>query len=453
MVPPLPLEIPTAARARRAAACWLLAAALCLIAWQGPASAAGIEEVRTPAGITAWLVREPSLPIITIRFAFDGGSSQEPAGKEGVAGLLAAMLDQGAGNLSGPAYQKQAEKLAVRISFDSDRDAFFGSFETLSANLGKATELLKLAVNAPLLEAQALERTRAQFLARASFEASDHNKVANAQFMASTFAGHAYSRALSGTPDSIKAVTRDDLVEYRARVFARGSMRVAAVGDIDATTLAKVLDDVFAGLPPEPRLTPVAEVLPKAGEKPSIVKIDGPQSVAVFGRRGIARNDPDYMPALVLVQILGGGSSEARLVREVREKRGLAYWVYSILHTFKHASVLIGGVASPNDDIAKSLTLIRDEFKQLAEKGPTQAEVDAAKSYLIGSYVLSLDSNAKIAEQMLRSQLQGLGTDFVEARKAQIGKVTRADVARVARTLLVTDDLSVAIAGQPAGLP
>jgi zinc protease len=173
----------------------------------------------------------------------------------------------------------------------------------------------------------------------------------------------------------------------------------------------------------------------------------------VFGRRGIARNDPDYMPALVLVQILGGGSSEARLVREVREKRGLAYWVYSILHTFKHASVLIGGVASPNDDIAKSLTLIRDEFKQLAEKGPTQAEVDAAKSYLIGSYVLSLDSNAKIAEQMLRSQLQGLGTDFVEARKAQIGKVTRAAVARVARTLLVTDDLSVAIAGQPAGLP
>src|SRR5262249_32781425 len=154
--------------------------------------------VRTPSGIVAWLVEEHSLPIVTIRFAFDGGSAQEPAGKEGTAGLLAAMLDQGAGNLPGAAYQKQMEKLAARISFDADLDAFFGSFETLSANFTKSVELLKLAVNAPLLEAAALERTRAQFLARASFEAADHNKVANAQWMAQSFPGHAYARALTG---------------------------------------------------------------------------------------------------------------------------------------------------------------------------------------------------------------------------------------------------------------
>ncbi len=436
----------------RAGTARLMLAALGLLAWQSWASAADIQEVRSPSGIVAWLVEERSLPIVTIRVAFDGGSSQEPAGKEGVAGLLAAMLDQGAGNLSGAAYQKQMEKLAARISFDSDRDAFFGTFESLSANLAKSVELLKLAVNAPLLEAAALERTRAQFLARASFEASDHNKVANATWMAQSFPGHAYSRAIAGTPDSIKVVTREDIDGYRKRIFARGSMRVAAVGDIDAAGLAKVLDDVFAGLPAQPQLTPIPDVVPATASKPKVVKIDGPQSVAVFGRRGYARNDPDYMPALVLTQILGGGSSEARLVREVREKRGLAYWVYSILHTFKHASVLIGGVASPNADIGKSLDLVRAEFKQLAEKGPTQAEVDAAKSYLIGSYVLSLDSNSKIAEQMLRSQLQGLGRDFVAERKAQIAKVTRADVARVARALLTTDDLSVAVAGQPVNL-
>jgi zinc protease len=431
----------------------LAVALLCLLTWQSPAAAADIQEVRTPAGIVAWLVPERSLPIVTIRFAFEGGSAQEPAGKEGVAGLLAAMLDQGAGNLSAADYQRQVEKLAARISFDSDRDAFFGTFESLSANFAKSVELLKLAVNAPQLEAAVLERTRAQLLAKVSFEAADHNKVANAAWMAQTFSGHAYARALLGTPDSIRTVTRDDLEAFRKRIFARRTLRVAAVGDIDAERLAKVIDDVFAALPAEPQLTPVADVAPATASKPSIVKIDGPQSVAVFGRRGFARSDPDYMPALVLTQILGGGSSEARLVREVREKRGLAYWVYSLLHTFRHASVLIGGVASPNADIGKSLDLVRAEFKALAEKGPTQAEVDAAKSYLIGSYVLSLDSNSKIAEQMLRSQLQGLGRNFIAERRAQIEKVTRADVARVARALLVTDDLSVAIAGQPAGLP
>ena len=178
------------------------------------------------------------------------------------------------------------------------------------------------------------------------------------------------------------------------------------------TTLGKVLDDVFGRLPAEPQLTAIADAAPAAVPKPVVVKFEGPQSVAIFGRQGVARNHPDHMAALVVTQILGGGSSEARLVQEVREKRGLAYWVYSLLFNFKHASVLIGGVASPNEEVAKSLDLIRNEFKQLAEKGPSQREVDAAKSFLIGSYVLSLDSNAKIAEQMLRSQLQGLGPGF-----------------------------------------
>ena len=435
----------------------MMAGAIALVlvgamAWLGTACAAEIQQIRTPGGISAWLVEEKSLPIIAIRFGFDGGSAQEPAGKEGTAGLLAAMLDQGAGDLAGPAYQKQIEKLAVRLAFDSDRDTFFGNFETLTKHLGKASDLLRLAVTKPLLEPAILERTRAQLLARAGFEAGDNNKLANAQWMAQSFAGHTYARAISGTPESLKAITRDDLEDYRKRVMARGTLRVAAVGDIDAATLGKVLDEVFGGLPATTQLTSIADVEPKAVAKPAVVDVEGPQSVTIFGRRGIQRSDPDYFPGLVLSQLLGGGSSDARLVREVREKRGLSYWIYTLLYNFKHSTMLIGGFASPNKDVATSLELVRAEFKQLAEKGPTQEEVDAAKSYLIGSFVLSLDSNAKIAEQMLRAQLQSLGPNFVNDRKTQLAKVTRADVARVARSLLNLDDLSVAIAGQPVDL-
>ncbi|HEY7085092.1 MAG TPA: pitrilysin family protein [Hyphomicrobiaceae bacterium] len=427
-------------------------ALLCLCAWEARPSAAEIRQIRSPGGISAWLVEERSLPIIAIRFAFDGGSAQEAVGKEGTAGLLAAMLDQGAGELSASEYQKEIERLSVRLAFDSDRDTFFGNFETLTKNLSKATELLRLAITKPLLAPANLERTRAQLMARAGFEAGDNNKLANAQWMAQSFAGHTYSRAISGTPESLKVITRDDLEDYRKRIMARGTLRVAAVGDIDATLLGQVLDEVFGALPAEPQLTPVADVQPKGVTKPTVVDVEGPQSVTIFGRRGIERSDPDYFPGLVLAQLLGGGSSDARLVREVREKRGLSYWIYTLLYNFKHSSMLIGGFASPNKDVATSLELVRAEFKALAEQGPTQEEVEAAKSYLIGSFVLSLDSNAKIAEQMLRAQLQGLGTDFVNQRKAQLAKVTRDDVARVARSLLSTEDLSVAIAGQPVNL-
>jgi zinc protease len=429
-----------------------VAALLCLVGWQGDALAAKIQQVRSPGGIAAWLVEERSLPIIAIRFAFDGGSAQEAQGKEGTAGLLAATLDQGAGDLSGAAFQTQAEKLAVRIAFDSDRDSFFGNFETLTKNLTKASELLRLAVNAPLLEAATVERTRAQLAARADFEATDANKIANAQWMAQSFAGHTYARAIAGTPDTLKSITRTDLDDYRKRIFARRTLRVAAVGDIDAARLGKVLDDVFGGLPAEPRLAPVAEVAPKTPPRPTVVSFEGPQSVTIFGRRGIERSSPDYFPGLVLAQLVGGGSSDARLVREVREKRGLTYWIYTLLYNFRHSNMLIGGFASPNKDVKTSLDLVKAEFRELAEKGPSEEEVEAAKSYLIGSFVLSLDSNTKIAEQMLRAQLQGLGPDFVEQRKAGLARVTRTDVARVARTLLVADELSIAIAGQPAGL-
>ena len=433
-------------------ACGLAMAIALVLASLGGARAADIQQIKSPGGISAWLVEEKSLPIIALRFAFDGGSTQEPAGKEGTAGLLAAMLDQGAGDMPGPVYQKQIEKLAVRLAFDSDRDTFFGNFETLTKNLPKATELLRLAITKPLIDAAILERTRVQLIARAGFEAGDNNKLANAQWMAQSFAGHTYSRAISGTPDTLKVITRDDLEDYRKRVMARRTLRVAAVGDIDAATLGKVLDEVFGALPAEPQLTPVADVEPKAVPKPAVVDVEGPQSVAIFGRRGILRDSPDYFPGLVLSQLLGGGSSDARLVREVREKRGLSYWIYTLLYNFKHSTMLIGGFASPNKDVATSLELVRAEFKSLAEKGPTQEEVDAAKSYLIGSFVLSLDSNAKIAEQMLKAQLQGQGTDFVNQRKAQLAKVTRADVARVARSLLDVADLSVAIAGQPVNI-
>ena len=387
------------------------------LAWQAPARAADIQQIRSPGGIAAWLVQEKSLPIIAIRFGFDGGSAQEPVGKEGTAGLLAAMLDQGAGDLSSPAYQKQIDKLSVRLTFDADRDTFFGNFETLTKNLDKATELLRLAVTRPLLDPAILERTRAQLLARAGFEAGDNNKLANAQWMAQSFAGHAYARAISGTPDypeghHARRSGRLPQARHGQGNAARRGRRRHRCGDAGQGAGRGVRRPAGAAAAHRG-----VDVQPQGPTKPTVVDVEGPQSVTIFGRRGIERSDPDYFAGLVLSQLLGGGSSDARLVREVREKRGLSYWIYTLLFNFKHSTMLIGGFASPNKDVATSLALVRAEFKALAEQGPTQEEVDAAKSYLIGSFVLGLNSNAKIAEQMLRAQVQGLGwTSSTRAR-------------------------------------
>ena len=159
--------------------------------------------------------------------------------------------------------------------------------------------------------------------------------------MAQSFAGHTYCAGHRGHAGLLKVITRDDLDDYRKRIMARGTLRVAAVGDIDAATLGKVLDEVFGALPAEPQLTPVVDVQPKAVPKPTIVDVEGPQSVDhLRAARHRAHRPRLLRRAWSLSQLLGGGSSDARLVREVREKRGLSYWIYTLLYqlqAFDHA--------------------------------------------------------------------------------------------------------------------
>jgi zinc protease len=417
----------------------------------GRASAMKIQEIKSPGGITAWLVEERSVPLIAMRFAFEGGSSQDPAGKEGVANFLAGMLDEGAGDLSAKHFQESMEELAMRMSFDDGRDAFYGSFETLTENRDRAVALLALAINKPRFDPEAIERMRAQYLANLAYAQRDPTRVAADQWMALAFAGHPYGRPANGTPESVAKITRADLVGLRANTFARDKLRVAVVGDIDAKTLGGILDTIFGGLPAAAKLTPVGRTEPKAAQKLKVVDMNVPQSAARFGLPAMARQDKDFMAAFVLNNIVGGGFA-SRLYHEVREKRGLAYGVDTTIVPLKNASVFIGNVATKNEEIGQSLELIRSEFKRVAADGVTEAELADAKSFLTGSYALRFDTSANIANQMLWTMVEGLGPDYFETRNAMIDAVTLDDVKRVAKRLFEGKDPIVTVVGKPKGL-
>jgi zinc protease len=417
-----------------------------------PAHAMKIQSVKSPGGIEAWLVEDHSVPLMALKFAFEGGNSQDPVGKEGLANFITAMMDEGAGDLTSEQFQERMEDIAMRMSFEDAKDAMHGSFETLTVNRDAAIELLRLAVTKPRFDATAVERIRGQLLASLVYADRNPDKVAAREWYATAFAGHAYARPANGTKESVSAITRTDLEDYRRRVFATGNLKVVAVGDIDAATLATLLDKVFGGLAAKPDLFPVAMTVPVPRGTQKVVEMDVPQSVAVFGLGAMARKDPDFMPAFVMNQILGGGGFASRLMEEVREKRGLAYSVYSYLQPFRHASIFSGGVATKNESIAQSLDVIRAELKRMADSGPTPAELDNAKKYLTGSYALRFDTNGKIASQLLGIMIEGLGQDYVDKRNAQVDAVTMDDIKRVAQRLLKTDDLIVTIVGRPANL-
>jgi zinc protease len=436
------------ARAMPLSAAFAVLTLTCLLLPTGAAHAMRIDTIKSPGGIEAWLVEDHSVPLMAMRFSFEGGNAQDPPGKEGVANFLTAMMDEGAGDLVASQFQEQLEELAVRMSFQDGRDSFACSFETLTMNRDKAIELLKLALTKPRFDPDAVERIRKQLLAGLVYAARDPEKVAAKEWSATAFGDHPYGKPANGTEASISSITRDDLEAYRKRVFARSNLRIAVVGDIDAATLGKLLDNVFGGLAATADLAPVAATSPIKGGKTQVVEMNVPQSVAVFGLGAMDRKDPDFMTGLVLNQIIGGGGFASRLMEEVREKRGLAYSAYSYLQPFRHASIFSGGVATRSDAIGESLSVIRTELKRIAAEGPTQAEFDSAKSYLTGSYALRFDTSAKIATQLLGIMEDGFGPDYVENRNKLIEAITLEDAKRVSKRLWDSNDLIVTIVGK-----
>ena len=429
----------------------IVAIAALLFAASG-AHAMKIEEVRSPGGITAWLVEEHSVPLLALRFAFEGGNAQDPDGKEGLANFLTGMLDEGAGDLDSKQFQERMEDLSMRMGFEDTRDAFYGSFETLTENRDQAVALLALALNKPRFDADAVERVRGQLLAGLAAAARDPDRVASEQWAAMAFAGHPYGRPVNGTTASIQRVSAADLREYWSRNFARDTLRVVAVGDIDASTLARVVDALFGGLPAKARLSPVPPTLPNATETQRVIEMPVPQSVAHFGLPAMGRKDKDFIAAYVLNTIVGGGVMSSRLWEEVREKRGLAYSVHTSVQPFKRTSIFSGGVATRNEEIVQSIDLIRAELKRIADEGPTEKELADAKNYLTGSFALRFDSNAKIANQLLYLWMEDLGIDYVDKRNAEIEAVTLDDLKRVAKRMFAGRDLIVTIVGRPKGL-
>lgn len=418
---------------------------------QAPTQAATkIQRVISPGGIEAWLVQDATVPLVAMQFAFRGGSAQDPANKPGVAQLMADNLDEGAGDLDSNSYHERLERRAIQMNFNVTRDHVRGSLRMLKDNRDEAFDLLRLALTAPRFDAEPLERVRAQTMSILRRESVTPGSIAGNKFFAAGFSNHPYAHAPRGTLDSVPAITADDLRAYRQKVFARDGLTVAVVGDIDAATLGQLLDKTFGALSAKGDLAPVPEVTLATGDSRVFVPLDVPQTSILFGGPSIKRDDPDFMTAYIVNHIIGGGSLSSRLYHEVREKRGLVYSVSTSLWWMDKTSIFLGNTATRADRASETVERITAELKRIADEGPTQQELDEAKSYLKGSQMVALDSSTKFAGALLQYQIDKLGIDYLDRRPAIIDAVTLDDAKRVARKIWSHPLLTVSVGRPPA---
>ncbi len=409
-----------------------------------------IQRVVSPGGIEAWLVQDDFVPIVSIRVGFFGGSNYDAPGKEGTAQLTAWLLDEGAGDMDSRTFQNRLDDYAIRMGFSAGRDRFYASMTTLAENRDVAFDMFRLALTEPRFDADAIERMRRQLLSGIAQAERDPNSIAARTWWANAFPDSTYGRRTSGTAESVAAITLDDLRGLHGTLNRR-DMRIGVAGDIGPEELGRLLDRTFLGLPAEARVYAPAQAVPAGAGETIVVETPVAQSVVIFGSQGIDYSDPDYMAAMVMNSILGGGWS-SRLIHTVREVNGLAYYVGSGLTTLDGASLFQGRVGTENARVAESLDLIRGEIARMRDGGVTADELDATQRYLTGAYALGFDSNSSIASRLVFYQLEDLGIDYINTRNARVNAVTREDVARVAARLLDPDRLLVVVVGQPEGI-
>lgn len=432
---------------------WLLAA---IVAFAAPAvQAIDIKPLVTPGGFRYWLVEDSTVPIISVTFSMAGGAMLDPEGKEGAASLLSSVLDQGAGPHDANAFKTLQDDVAARLGFWAGAERFGGSLRMLRDSRSQSIDLLRLALTEPRFDAEAIERLRRATISGLRRSEESPGSIASRMLNRATFGEHPYGRQVDGTAKSVGAVTLEDLKALARRQLTRNKLIVAVVGDTNAQDIGPLLDRAFGALPSGDSV-PEAPAWSPAPTKPGgrllVVQRSMPQSLALMSLPGIKRDDPDWYAATVMNYVLGGGGFNSRLMNEVRDRRGLAYGASSRLSYYAKGGLFTASVATMNQRIAESISIIRAQFASMAKDGVTERELAEAKQYLVGSLALTLDSTGSIAGLLHQMQVDNLAPDHLTRRKDLLEKVTADDVRRVARRLLREDALTIVVVGQPVGL-
>ena len=329
----------------------------------------------------------------------------------------------------------------------------------LRDNKDEAFDLLRMSLTSAHFDSSDVERIRSQVISGLRRDTSNPTSLASRKFLEIAYGDHPYGRQTSGRLESVPKIDVADMKEYVRRVLAKDTLKIAVVGDVDPATLGKLLDQTFGGLPAKASLTPVADVEAAKPPQRAFIALDVPQTVVMFGGPGVSRHDPNFMAAYVVNHILGGGTLSSRLYREVREKRGLAYSIYESLLWMEHSGLVVGTTGTRADRAGETMDAVTREIRRMAEEGPTQQELDEAKSYLKGSQMLALDTSSKLASALLQYQLDKLPIDYIEKRNAIVDAVTLDDAKKAAQRLWGQGLLTVIVgraphaAAQPAAAP
>ena len=414
----------------------ILAVLLLLLA--GPAQAAGpLAHREVLANGAVLLVAErPAIPIVVVRVGVPAGAVRDPADALGVANLTAALLTRGTARRTGPELDRAIEFVGGSLEAGAGSDGAAITLSVLKKDLALGLDLLAEVLLQPAFAPDELGRRVADIQASLRRAEQEPETVAARELSRLMFPGHPYGRPPYGTIESVGKITREQVSTFYQQHYRPDGASIVAVGDVTVAEIRRELLQRLAGWTAP--ATPVAAVAKAsviaAVEERRIVR-DLTQTTVLLGRPTIRQDDPDYFPLSVATYVLGGGSA-SRLYTRVREERGFAYSVYSSVMPARYGASDLVSLQTRTDGVVEAVRLTREEMARLAREPMAPRELSLAKSYLIGSFPLRLDTSDKLARFLGAVEENGLGLDYPDRYKERIARVTAADVQRVAAKYL-----------------
>lgn len=440
-------------------------ALFCLFFWPAWLQATPLVDMwQHPSGARVALVAAPSIPMLDVRLEFDGGSRRDPATQAGLASAAALMSQRGLAPLgSEPALDENqlTERwmdLGAQWSASAGTDKLAFSLRTLTADdvLPAALALAARQLARPPFDPPAAAATQAVWqrdrerMAAAWRDASTQPAtVASQRFAAAVYGSHPYGH--EATPDTLAQVSLADMAAYWKRTVRACDAKVSLVGAVTRAQADDVVSALLRHLPAAgcAPLPVVPEVAPLAAGIDLRVPMTTAQAHVLLGQPGYPRSDPDFFPLLLGNYVLGGGGFASRLMAEVREKRGLTYGVYSYFAPGNHAGAFTVGLQTRPDQADQALALVREVVTRFVADGPTDAELQAAKAFMVNGFALRIDTNRKLLDNVANILWLGLPPTYLQTWTDAVQAVTATDIRRAFGRVLQPDRMVSVVVGGP----
>jgi zinc protease len=431
---------------RRCALALVVALTSGLVCGQVSAAPLAHREV-LPNGIVLLVAERPAVPIVAVRVLMRAGAVYDPSDRAGLANLTGAVVTRGTAKRTGPELDSAIEFVGGSLQAGAARDSLTVSLTAQKKDLMLGLDLVSEVVLTPAFPEAEVARKVAEIQAAIKRSEEDPGTVAARALSRLVFAGHPYGSPVEGTRESVAKLTRDDVVKFY-RDHARPDTAVIAV--VGAVTVDEARREIMARFGSWARPTtpppPVPSATASGSPREETVKRELTQTTIMLGRQAVLQTDPDYFPLAVASYVLGGGSA-SRLYTRVREESGLAYSVYSWVSPWRHGSSFAVSAQSRTAEAPKVLVMVREELARMGREPVAERELGLAKQFLIGSFPLRLDTSGKVADFLVAVEDRGLGLDYADRYKERIGKVTAADVQRVAAKYFPPPTFNLVIVG------